>query len=117
MLLSRLRYYPPFLVGFGVVYGAVWLALDGFPGELALVILVASLLKDLVDEVRIRRGGSALAYASLEHAPSNVVLLLLLAAGEVTPVGTVGGLEVAWLTAVVGLLDLALDVSQDLRQG
>jgi hypothetical protein len=52
-----------------------------------LAILIVSVLKDLYDEYRLQRGGQPLAYANIEHSPSNAVLIVFILTGMIAPVG------------------------------
>ncbi|MFB6104309.1 MAG: hypothetical protein ABEJ57_04390 [Halobacteriaceae archaeon] len=84
---------------------------------MALLVLGVSLGKDLIDEVRMRRGGEPVAYATIEHTPSTIVLLALLLVGRVTFGPAIAGIDRQAITAAVGTVDLVLDISQDLRAG
>jgi hypothetical protein len=112
---ARLRHYLAYTVLFVLVYGAVRLLLGSFPVPLLLGILLVSLGKDVVDELRLRRGGKPVGYAGIEHAPSNAVLLLFVLSGFVTPAGAVGPVSVRTLVLVLAAVDLVFDLSQDAR--
>lgn len=112
----RLYYYIGFFVVFAWVYGVLTLVLNRFPDWLLFGILVVSLGKDLVDEVRMRSGGDPVAYARIEHNPSNVVLLFFLATGFVEPVGEVLSVPLLWVAYGLAVVDLVLDGSQDFRR-
>ena len=113
-LAARWRHYVAFGALYVVVYGGLALA-GRFPRWLLFGLLLVSLGKDLLDEYRLRRGGGPLVYAGIEHAPSDVVLLVLLLAGTLVPAGSFLGAS-AWSWAVLlAAVDLVLDVSQDLR--
>lgn len=111
---ARWPYYVAFTALFAAVYG--WLALSGrFPRWLLFGVLVVSLAKDVYDEYRLRRGDPPMIYAGVEHAPSNLVLLVLLLSGVLVPTGALLGAS-AWSWAVLlAAADLVFDVSQDLR--
>lgn len=112
---ARLRHYIAYVVVFLVVYGGVVVGLGRFPRWLLFGVLGVSILKDLLDEIRMARGGSPLGFAGFEHAPSNLVLLGLLLTGVVDPVGGVLGVDAGTLAVVLAGFDLAFDLSQDLR--
>lgn len=114
-LAARTGHYLVFTLLFLVVYGGVVLRLGRFPEPLLLGILVVSLAKDLYDELRLRRGGMPLAYRGIEHAPSNAVLIAFILGGIIDPMGTVGGVSVETLALALAIVDLAFDLSQDLR--
>jgi|GEM_PF-4051478 len=117
MILGRLRYYPPYLLVFGLAYGAVVRWYGVFPGWAALVILAGSLLKDVVDEIRLQRGSEPVAYATIEHSPSTIVVLALVAVEAVAFGAPIAGVDRETLAVGIGVIDLALDLSQDLRAG
>lgn len=75
----------------------------------------ASLAKDLVDEYRLQRGRAPVAYAGVEHAPSNAILLVFLATGLVDPAGAHAGVPLEYWAGGLAALDLVFDLSQDLR--
>ena len=113
-LAARWLHYVGFGVLFAVVYGG--LALSGrFSRWLLFGVLFVSLGKDVYDEYRLQRGDPPLLYAGVEHAPSNLVLLVLLLSGLLDPAGSFAGVS-AWSWAVLlAAVDLVFDVSQDLR--
>lgn len=115
MLGSRLTYYAAFTVIFGGIYFGILMTLERFPVWLLFLILLVSLGKDLVDEYRIRKGNGPLAFASIEHNPSNFVLAGLLLSGVVEPTGTVAGLSTRWLALGLAIFDAGLDGWQDVR--
>ena len=113
-LAARWLHYVAFGSLFAVAYG--WLALAGrFPPWLLFGLLAVSLAKDGYDEYRLRRGGRPLAYVGVEHAPSNVVLLVLLLGGLLDPVGALAGVSLWTWAVALATADLAFDLSQDLR--
>lgn len=113
-LAARWLHYVAFAALFAIVYGGLALA-GRFPGWLLFGVLLVSLAKDGYDEYRLRRGGWPLVYAGVEHAPSNVVLLVLLLSGLLDPVGSFVGVS-AWSWAILlAAGDLVFDVSQDFR--
>ncbi|MEF8819945.1 MAG: hypothetical protein V5A31_13165 [Haloferacaceae archaeon] len=114
-LVARAGHYLAFTLLFLAVYGGVVVALGRFPEPLLLGILVVSLAKDVYDELRLRRGGSPLGYAGIEHAPSNAVLIAFVLGGVIDPVGTVGGVSVASLALGLAAVDLVFDLWQDAR--
>lgn len=117
MIWRRLRYYPPYLLGFAVLYGLVIWRWEALPGRILLAILGVSLLKDVVDEALLRRGQDPIAYGTIEHNPSNIVLLTAVAAGYVTFGAPIGGVPRSTIAVAVGGVDLILDGWQDLRAG
>lgn len=114
-LIARGWHYLAYSVLFLVVYGGVRLYLGRFPEWLLFGVLVASLLKDVYDEVRLRRGGQPLAYAGVEHAPSNAVLIGFILVGFVEPSGAVLGFPARDVALGLAVVDLLFDLSQDLR--
>ena len=114
-LLARGLHYVVFGVLFLGIYGAIVRFTGAFPTWLLLAILALSLLKDLYDEVRLRRGSQPLAYAGIEHTPSNLVLLGFLLFDVVDPVGTVLGVPVESLAVGLAVVDTVFDLWQDAR--
>jgi hypothetical protein len=114
-LLARSVHYLVFGVLFLGLYGAVVRFTGGFPEWLLLAILGGSLLKDLYDEVRLRRGGQPLAYAGIEHTPSNLVLLVFVLLDVLEPTGTVLGVPVEPLVIGLAVVDTVFDLWQDAR--
>lgn len=113
-LARRTYYYLGFFVVFLGLYGGVALVMGAFPDWLLFGVLLFSVAKDVVDEYLIWLGEGPVAYGRIEHNPSNVVLLLFLAAGIVEPAGTVLGAP-SRVAAALAAVDLAFDGSQDLR--
>lgn len=114
-LAARTGHYLAFTLLFLALYGGIVVVLGRFPEPLLLGVLVVSLAKDLYDEVRLRRGGTPLGYAGIEHAPSNAVLIAFILGGVVDPTGTVGGVSVELVALGLAAVDLVFDLSQDLR--
>lgn len=114
-LLARGWHYLAYTVFFLLVYGGIRVATGEFPTWLLFAVLVVSLLKDVYDEIRLRRGDQPLAYAGVEHAPSNVVLILFLLSGFVAPTGTVLGFPARHVALWLAGIDLVFDLSQDMR--
>ena len=114
-LRARLRHYLAYTALFLLLYGGLRLWLGRFPEPLLFGVLAVSLAKDLYDEFRLRRGGTPLAFAGFEHAPSNAVVLAFLALGVMSPAGTVGGVPSAYVAGGLAALDLLFDLHQDLR--
>lgn len=114
-LLARASHYVAFGVLFSLLYGGIVLVRGGFPPWLLLAVLVGSLLKDVYDEIRIQRGGQPLAYAGIEHTPSNLVLLAFLLSGVVDPAGSLFGVPVETLAVGLAVVDTVFDLSQDAR--
>ncbi|WP_435064619.1 hypothetical protein [Halobaculum sp. EA56] len=114
-LVARAWHYVAFGVLSLAVYGGIVVLLGRFPGWLLLAILVGSLLKDVYDEYRLRRGRDPLGYAGIEHAPSNAVLIAFLLLDVIEPAGTVLGVSVESLALGIAVVDLAFDLSQDAR--
>ena len=113
-LAARWHHYVAFGALFALVYGGLALA-GRFPRWLLFGLLAVSIGKDVLDEFRLRQGAPPLVYAGVEHAPSNVVLLVLLLSGTLAPAGAFLGVS-AWSWALVlAAFDLVFDVSQDLR--
>ncbi len=114
-LVARGWHYLAYTVFFLAVYGGVRVVTGGFPEWLLFAILIVSLLKDVYDEIRLQRGGQPLAYAGVEHTPSNVVLIAFLLAGIVEPAGTVAGFPARDVALWLAGVDLVFDLSQDMR--
>jgi len=114
-LLARGWHYLGYSVFFLLVYGGIRLWFGQFPEWLLFAVLVVSLLKDVFDEIRLRRGGQPLGYAGIEHAPSNVVLIGFLLSGFVDPAGTILGFPARDVALGLAAVDLVFDLSQDLR--
>jgi hypothetical protein len=114
-LLARGAHYLAFGVLFALLYGGVVLRLGRFPTWLLLGILGASLFKDVYDEIRLRQGGQPLAYAGIEHTPSNLVLLAFLLTGVVDPAGSLVGVPVESLAIGLAVVDTVFDLWQDAR--
>lgn len=112
---ARLLHYAAFTLFFLLLYGGIRFWLGRFPKDLLVGVLVASLAKDLIDEVLLALGRAPLAYAGVEHAPSNAILLGFLATGVVEPTGSLSGVPVTYWAGGLAALDLVLDLSQDLR--
>lgn len=114
-LVARGWHYLAYGLLFALVYGGVRLYFGEFPEWLLFAVLVGSLLKDVYDELRLRRGGQPLAYAGVEHAPSNAVLIIFLLTGFVTPAGAVLGFPASDVAVWLAGFDLLFDLSQDMR--
>lgn len=114
-VLARLGHYAGFTLLFAAVYAGVVRYYGRLPEGLLFGVLGASLLKDLLDEYRLRRGGRPLAYAGVEHAPSNLVLLAMLAAGYVDPAGSFAGISLLRWGLGLAAADLFFDLWQDAR--
>lgn len=114
-LIARGWHYLGYTLFFLLLYGGLRVALGRFPRWLLFVVLVGSLLKDGFDEWRLRRGGQPLAYAGVEHAPSNVVLGGFLLAGVVDPAGAFLGVPARDWALALAAVDLLFDLSQDAR--
>ena len=114
-LVARGWHYLVFSVLFLVVYGGIRLVTGGFPEWLLFTVLVGSGLKDVYDEVRLQRGGQPLAYAGIEHSPSNAILIVFLLSGFIDPAGSVLGVSARNVALVIAVADLLFDISQDMR--
>lgn len=114
-LVARGWHYLGYGVFFSLVYGGIRVYLGGFPEWALFAVLVGSLLKDVYDEVRLQRGGQPLAYAGIEHAPSNAVLIVFVLSGVIDPVGTVLGVPSRDVALWLAVIDLVFDLSQDMR--
>ncbi len=113
--MARGWHYLGYGVFFSLVYGGIRVYLGEFPEWALFAVLVGSLLKDVSDEVRLRRGGQPLAYAGIEHAPSNAVLIVFVLSGGIDPVGTVLGVPSRDVALWLAVVDLVFDLSQDVR--
>lgn len=118
VLRGRHRHYLFYFAVFLTLYSI--LAAVGVSGQVWFLFVLIALAKDTVDEFLLRIIGQPLAYRRIEHAPSNVVILLFLLTGAATVPGTVElpALGTVGLTAVtVGLaaVDTAWDLWQDAR--
>jgi hypothetical protein len=111
-LTSRTEYYGLWTLAFLAVYGAAILLLD-IPDVIWAAVPAVLLLKDLYDEIRIRDGKESVAYADIEHNPSNIVMLLFMASGFLSLEGTVSGIGLQPAAAVLATLDLLVDGRQD----
>lgn len=114
-LVARGWHYFGYSVFFLLLYGGIRLSTGRFPEWLLFAVLVGSLLKDVYDEIRLRRGGQPLAYAGIEHAPSNAVLIAFLLSGFIAPTGTVLGVPAGDMALGLAVFDLLFDISQDMR--
>lgn len=114
-LVARGWHYLGYSAFFLLLYGGIRLTIGRFPEWLLFGVLVGSLLKDVYDEIRLRRGGQPLAYAGVEHAPSNVVLIIFLLSEFVNPTGTVLGIPTRNVALGLAVVDLLFDFSQDVR--
>lgn len=114
-LMARGWHYLGYGVFFSLAYGGIRVYLGEFPEWALFAVLVGSLLKDVSDEVRLRRGGQPLAYAGIEHAPSNAVLIVFVLSGGIDPVGTVLGVPSRDVALWLAVVDLVFDLSQDVR--
>lgn len=121
-LRRRLAHYAVFTVLFAMLYAGVLVGNGSFPPALLFGILALSLVKDVLDEVRLQRGDGPIAFLMVEHLPSNLVLLGLLGTGVVVPPGALAlpgaGTSVSLWALAVGLaaVDALVDLSQDLRE-
>jgi len=84
-------------------------------GPTTIGILIISVLKDLYDEYRLQRGGQPLAYANIEHSPSNAVLIVFILTGMIAPSGTYLGIPTTTWALALAVGDLLFDLSQDAR--
>ncbi|MDT3434069.1 hypothetical protein [Haloarcula sp. 1CSR25-25] len=114
-LVARGWHYLGYSVFFLLLYGGIRISLGRFPQWLLFGVLAGSLLKDVYDEIRLRRGSRPLAYAGIEHAPSNAVLIGFLLTGFVDPTGTVLGAPAREVALWLAVIDLLFDLSQDMR--
>lgn len=114
-LVARGWHYLGYTVLFLLLYGGIRLSLGRFPEWLLFAVLVGSLLKDVYDEFRLQRGGQPLAYAGVEHTPSNVILIAFLLSGFVDPTGAVQGFPAHDVALGLAVVDLVFDLSQDMR--
>jgi len=114
-LVARGWHYFGYTVFFLLLYGGIRVSLGQFPEWLLFGVLAVSLLKDVYDEARLRRGRQPLAYAGIEHAPSNAVLIGFLLSGFVDPTGTVLGVGAREAALWLAVVDLLFDLSQDMR--
>ena len=114
-LLARGWHYLGYSVVFLLLYGGIRLSLGRFPVWLLVGVLVGSLLKDVYDERRLQRGRKPLAYAGIEHAPSNAILIVFLLSGFIAPTGSVLGVSTRDWTLGLAAVDLLFDLSQDIR--
>jgi len=78
---------------FAALYAGIRIWLGAFPDRLLFAILIVSVLKDLYDEYRLQRGGQPLAYASIEHSPSNAVLIVFILSGIISTSGMYVGIS------------------------
>lgn len=114
-LAARGWHYVAYTIVFLLSYGGIRIGLGYFPDWLLFGVLIASLAKDLYDEYRLQQDRQPLAYAGVEHAPSNVVLLMFLRADIIMPTGTLAEIPASYWAAGLASLDLVFDLSQDLR--
>jgi hypothetical protein len=114
-LVARGWHYLGYGVFFLVLYGGIRLSLGRFPEWLLFAVLVGSLLKDVYDETRLQRGGQPLAYGGIEHAPSNVILVVFLLSGVVDPAGAILGVPARDVALGLAVVDLVFDLWQDVR--
>lgn len=114
-LVARGWHYLGYSILFLLLYGGIRLSLGRFPEWLLFAVLVGSLLKDVFDEIRLQRGGQPLAYAGVEHAPSNAILIVFLLSGFVDPTGAVLGIPARDVALGLAVVDLLFDLSQDMR--
>lgn len=115
MFKRRLVMYLLYGLGFLGVYSGIVVGLGRFPSWLLFAILLISLGKDLVDEYCIQQGGEPLAYGSIEHNPSNIVLLGFLLGDLIQPTGVIAGISTEMLAVAAAFADFLLDGSQDVR--
>ncbi|KAA9397866.1 hypothetical protein Har1130_06725 [Haloarcula sp. CBA1130] len=113
--IARLWHYLAFTVFFALLYAGISLWLGSFPDRLLLAILIVSVLKDLYDEYQLQHGGQPLAYANIEHSPSNAVLIAFILSGVIDPSGTYLGIPTATWALALAVGDLLFDLSQDAR--
>lgn len=113
-LTQRTDYYVLWTAIFLIVYGGATTFLE-VPATVWLSIVVISLLKDIYDEIRIYRGGTPLAYADIEHNPSNILILVFIAVGIINPDGSTLRISNTVLIVAMSLIDLVIDGWQDLR--
>lgn len=114
-LVARGWHYLGYSVFFLLLYGGIRLSLGRFPEWPLFAVLAGSLLKDVYDEIRLRRGSQPFAYAGIEHAPSNAILIVFLLSGFVDPTGTVLGVPAREVALGLAVVDLLFDLSQDIR--
>lgn len=114
-LVARGWHYLAYSVLFLLLYGGIRLSTGQFSEWLLFAVLVGSLLKDVYDEIRLQRGGQPLAYAGIEHAPSNAILIIFLLSGFIDPTGTVLGVPARDIALGLAVVDLLFDLSQDMR--
>lgn len=114
-LAARGWHYLAYAVFFSLVYGGILATTGEFPRWLLFAVLVGSLLKDVYDEIRLQQGGQPLAYAGIEHAPSNGVLIVFLLSGLVAPTGSILGYPANEVALWLAVVDLVFDLSQDVR--
>ena len=112
--LERVGYYGAYTAFFATVYLGVLQKFGRFPEPLLFGLLALSVGKDVADEWRLARGETSLVPVT-EHAPSNVVILVLLATGVVRPRGSFAGHSATRWAAALAFGDLVLDLSQDAR--
>lgn len=112
--LQRAGYYGAYTCLFSAVYLGIVHRFGRFPEPLLFGLLALSFGKDLVDEFRLAHGKGSLVPVT-EHAPSNVVILVLLATGTVRPRGSFAGQSATRWVAALAFCDLLLDLSQDAR--
>lgn len=117
LIWRRLRYYPPYFLIFTVIYGVALYLTGPLPGWFVFAILGLSVAKDLIDELRIGRGEDPIAYATIEHNPSNIVLLVAIILGFVRFGPPIAGFDRATIAIAVAVFDFLLDGAQDLRTG
>jgi hypothetical protein len=114
-LVARGWHYLGYTVFFLLLYGGIRVSLGRFPEWLLFGVLAVSLLKDVYDELRLRRGSQPFAYAGIEHTPSNAVLIAFLLSGFVDPTSTVLGVPAREVALWLAVVDLVFDLSQDMR--
>jgi hypothetical protein len=112
---ARVWHYLGFTVLFALLYAGIRIWLGSFPDRLLFAILLVSVLKDLYDEFRLQRGRQPLAYANIEHSPSNAVLIVFILTGMITPTRMYFGIAADTWSLALAVGDLLFDLSQDAR--
>ena len=113
-LTRRSEYYGLWTIIFAVLYGAATYLFEP-PSWIWIAVTSLFLIKDLLDEYLINSGSSSLAYADIEHNPSNIVILAFSALGVISLEGTTFSVSNALLIPGLAFVDLLLDGSQDLK--
>lgn len=114
-LTSRTEYYGLWFLIFLAIYGGAVVIFGSIPANILLLIIGGLILKDIADEYRISRGEKSIAYADVEHNPSNIVILIFTFTGILSLSGSIAGIEKSILVPVLAGIDLLLDGSQDFR--